>query len=142
MSGCPKVTLWSCPNQIPSGGPCTTQAGMAENWIPEWEEAPLWRSLLPTAACLSHLLALLPPRRTTLSSEAHPPAEGSLHPFKAFLNSDEHKFWSMLLGNQLLTVGKPIKASNFSVPDADNTPLPSTILHPPEARTQGTLSPF
>ena len=66
--------------------------------------------------------------------------KGSLRPFKALLNSDEYKFWSVPLGNQGLAVGKPIKASNFSVPAADNTPLPSTILHPPEARTQGTLS--
>ena len=118
-------------------GPTQHKLVWLETGSQSWRRYPLGGAFSQGQHVSPISLALLPPRRTTLSSEAHPPAVGSFRPCKALLNSDEYKFWSVPLGNQVLAVGKPIKASNFSVPAAHNTPLPGTILHPPEARTPG-----
>lgn len=84
--------------------------------------------------------ASLPPPRATLSSMAQPTAVESLLSLTS-ISSEEHEFWSLLLGPQLQAVRKSSLVSNCTVPTAGNTPLPDTIPHPPGARTQETLSP-
>lgn len=123
MSDCPSVTLWSCPNQSPSCGPHTAQAGVARGWIPG-----LQKESLGTASSQQRLSCL------ATSKKGHSVLCGSAHrggippvPQKHYLAQTSVNFGPCSRGPKLRAVRKFSRVSNFTVPAAGDTSLPNTI---------------